>query len=278
MPPALRIAASSVSCGLKPESTSASLGGDPVLKSMTASVPSRKRSIRSGRAVRRKVSPSASESSSEELVSTAISFDIGAARALEFREPMGHPLKAGPDEARDLRVVHIGREELTPDGDERLARMRRKRARILLHESREGLVPDHALATRIEGKSRGLELIETKHVTGENRIRVAQQGLDRGDAQLSRLVRRRNQGCGTRHGRGHARRVEAIGEPEIMPTASLRLLPAPRPGDGLEPLQEPRGDGVRALRLERARDEAARSAASGDEIMRRLPDAPLGRG
>ena len=139
IPPSARIAASRVSCGLKPESTSAWLGGDPVLKSTMASVPSLSLSTRSGRAVRRKTEPSSSGSSSEAPVSTEMSGEIAATPALPIEIPERRAPEARPDEARDLGIVHMRSEELAPDAQELLGRLLRQARGPRRHESSKAL-------------------------------------------------------------------------------------------------------------------------------------------
>ena len=125
-----------------------------------------------------------------------------------------------------------------------------------------------------------LERLQAEDVFGVDRVGVASQGLDAGDAQAPADEARPEDAAPAFARARLFRLIERAREGEIELAALLGVRNRLRAcaGRGGEALQKTRGDGRLAAALLRpAQDRLARPERS-DEIMRRLADAPLWRG
>ena len=121
------------------------------------------------------------------------------------------------------------------------------------------------------------ERLQLEDPLGEDRVGVATQGLDAGDAEAVRPQRQRRLrfGAAARPIGGGA--VERLGEREIARAARLGGGVCGLAGDGGDALEKARSDGRRAAALARAADDRFARAERGDEIVRGLADAPFRR-
>ena len=185
--PSMSIAASSVSCGEKPANTSLRPGGAPVLKSMTANLPSRRASMRSARARKVNTLPSGKAMGSDPERSAWI-VTISARRlrfphdelgreTLEARPPLGIELGKGILDFAERVLAAL---------QEVLQGARRQLRRIIRGEAAEDVVDDGPARGRARRRRDGLERVELEDVAGEDRIGIAHQRLDLRDAEGAR--------------------------------------------------------------------------------------------
>ena len=124
-----------------------------------------------------------------------------------------------------------------------------------------------------------LERLQAENVFGVDRIRVAAQGLDPGDAQRARAKLNRRSRRRPYSGPELGRLIESARKGEVAPAALLRVGKRLRAcaGRGDETLQKTRGDGRLAAAFLRPAQDRLGRPERGDEIMRRLADSPLRR-
>ena len=126
-------------------------------------------------------------------------------------------------------------------------------------------------------RARSAPAPEPQNALGVDRVRIAPQGLDPGDAeraraQFDRRARRRPLRPARPPPAGRAR-----GRSRDRLAAPLGRLDRLCAGRRLDPQEKARGDGRLAAALLRAAEDRLAGAERGDKVMRRLPDAPLGR-
>ena len=139
-------------------------------------------------------------------------------------------------------------------------------------------VPGHSRFARPNVAFDSLERLQSENIFGVDRVRIAAQSLDSSDTQRLRAEfncrARRWSSLWLEIGRS----IESAREREIELAALFRLLHRQGASRSRHALQKARGDGRLAAALLRPAQNCLSRAERGDEIMRRLADAPLRRG
>ena len=128
-------------------------------------------------------------------------------------------------------------------------------------------------------RSTAFERLQAENVFGIDRVRVAPQRLDPGDAERPGTVLYRRARRRPWRGPERVRLIERAREGEIAPAAFLSVADRlrARAGGGREALQKTRGDGRLAAALLRPAQDRLARPERGDEIMRGLADSPFRR-
>ena len=189
-------------------------------------------------------------------------------QAVEARPPFGVELWKS--------LGDIG-EFLCAASEQVLVRVRGQIARIGLREGTKHLVDDRA-AIGSAGRHRdGVERIEFQDMARKNRIRIAHQDFDFGDAEAARKQSRVGTGRGPPKRAHGLRRVEHSGPIAIGVSRQNHIGPHRIARKSLEPLQEPRWHHGRSIALLRPCDHHVVGAQRLHEIVRGLADATLRR-
>src|SRR5882757_4477912 len=112
-------------------------------------------------------------------------------------------------------------------------------------------------------------------MAGIDRVGIAQPVLNRGDGELCRARLARRPGLRLLHRLDLGGLIERAGVMNIFVASRLRRLPALLARDGLQPVQEARGDCRSTADLGRMREDDVLMAEQLSEVVRGKADAAL---